>query len=124
MSDCECPTNLPYLKNLTINQGDSYTDFGIVWKPDGVVANLTGYSALSYFKRDPESATPDFEATTDNGRLVITALEGKVMFNLSPADTESLSGTYAYDLKIVSGDDATVITLLKGMVIIESVVTT
>ncbi len=123
MSDCECPATLPYVKNITITKGDSFRDFGIQWKPGGVIANLTGYTAESFFKRDPDSITADFEATTGNGGLVITALEGKVMYNLSPANTDSLSGVYAYDLRITSGDGLTVITLLKGMVTILPAVT-
>jgi len=115
----------PVSKDYTIYQGSVFNTNGIRWKnSDGTTKDLTGYTARAFFKRKITDASAAFECTNGNGRLEITGLDGKVMFNLSSADTDTLSGTYFYDLELVPpGEPSQATQILRGKINVVSSVT-
>lgn len=102
--------------NFTIEQGANYSLTLIYKDSDGDVVNLTGCTARMQFRSAVSSATTLFEATTANGRLVITPLEGKIVMALTATTTAAFTWTSAYyDLEIVAADNS-VTRLLQGYV--------
>jgi hypothetical protein len=71
---------------------------------DGTAINLTGYTARMQVRKFVNSADVTLSLTTENGRLVIDPLLGKITMTISAADTTTLPvGCYVYDLELVSG---------------------
>ena len=64
--------------NITILQGSDKT-ISLVLKDDsGVVINLSGYTAAMQVRTSPKSTVLLDELTTENSRIVITPLSGKI----------------------------------------------
>lgn len=102
----------------TFEQGSTVTLTLIYKDSEGVVVNLTGYTARLQIRPFKRSDVLLLEATIANGRLVITPAEGKIVVTCPPLVSTAL-GNYpsaVYDLEIESS--AGVVTrLLEGNVI-------
>lgn len=106
--------------NLDFYKQDTYThDF--IYKIDGVVQNITGYTAILQI-RDTSGNLLHTSSTT-NGQITITGASGKVSLKI-PGDTTKAwtfqSGQY--DLFIVSGGGEEQ-ALCKGSVVVYSNIT-
>ena len=95
----------------------------LIVKSDGTNAdNLTGYTARMMIRQSVRDDTILDELTTENGRIVITALEGKVVLKFPSSVTEGYDFTRGvYDLELVSG--AVVTRILQGDVEVDLEVT-
>ena len=70
---------------------------------DASVFVLTGYTARMQVRRTKESSDVVLSLTTENGRLVITALTGVITLLVAAEDTAELdAASYVYDLEIES----------------------
>jgi hypothetical protein len=85
--------------------------------------NLTGYTAAMHLKRNLDDAAATVEATTANGRIVITGATGTVAVTIPVSVTEDLSGEYLYDLFIYNAGDTERVCLLRGNITVEDRVT-
>lgn len=118
---------MPIKHNLTIYQGASFNDV-IVWKAGETKAtvqpvDLTGCTARMQVREKIDSPTVLFECTTENGRLVLGGVLGRIEFNVDPAVTASQAWRFGvYDLEIVYSDGA-VRRLLYGTVTVSREVT-
>jgi hypothetical protein len=93
--------------DLTIYQGATFRK-SLVWKSDGVVVDLTGYTARMQIRESIDATDSLLDLTTENDRIVITEVEGKVELVISAADTAALSFVSGvYDLELVSGTEVT-----------------
>lgn len=92
--------------NLLIEQGATFKHALLVKQGTGVAAppmDLTGYTARMQIRAEIDAATPLIELTTENARITITPLEGKVELLISAADTAALTfETATYDLELIS----------------------
>ena len=105
--------------DLSIDAGATYPLTVTVADTD-----LTGYTARTQFRRDASSADIDFEATTTNGKLVITDVgpPGVLVLTIPAAETAELQNDYVYDMEIESA--AGVVTrILQGAVSVDAEVT-
>jgi len=69
------------------------------------------------------ASTETVVASTANGRMVLTALTGRINITIDAATTAAISaGRYAYDLVLDSG--GTVTRILEGKFIVTGAVTT
>lgn len=86
--------------NFSIDQGSTFSSVITVEGQDGLVFNLTGYTARGQIRKSYSSATAvNFTAA------VTSAAEGKITITLSATQTGSLKpGRYVYDIEIVNGD--------------------
>lgn len=86
--------------DLVITQGATYNK-ALIWKDkDDNPHDLTGYHAKMQF-RENFNSPPIITLTTQNNRLIITPLEGKIEIKLTPQETRELSKCKArYDLDI------------------------
>lgn len=94
------------LSDIEIGATYRYT---LIWKDSaGVVINLTGCTAKLHIREAKDSPTYLIELSTENSRITITPLEGKIDLYISDETTDTLTGTGGfYDLKIYhpNGDE-------------------
>lgn len=107
---------------IKIEQGTTFT-YPIIWKPGGVVADLTGFSARMEIRRSIDSNVVLARLDTDNGGIIIDGLLGKITLYLSDAQTSLLKFDSAvYDLELVApGGEVT--RLIEGSVSLSREVT-
>jgi hypothetical protein len=107
--------------NLVCDQGTTF-NFQFVIQNDGVAWNLTGYTGTMTVRPFVGASTTTVVASTDNGRMVLTAGSGRINVTLSSAITTDISaGRYAYDLVLDSGSVVT--RILEGKFIVTGAVT-
>jgi len=118
------------LQNLTIEQGATWSHSFVVYQPAPVdtpieslvVENLTGYTSRMQVRRTAESPHVLLELTTENSRIVITPLTGRLDLTVSAATTAALNfDTAVYDLEIVNAGEVT--KLVRGEVTLVAGVT-
>ena len=109
--------------NFEIEQGTSLNK-PVVWKDsNGVVVNLTGYTARMQIRETIDSDEVLLELSTANGKIVLTPAQGKVTLEFDPEDTSGEFWTRGrYDLELTSGSGF-VTRLLKGKVTLSKEVT-
>ena len=89
-------------------------------KEDGVVKNLTGYSARAQARSAEEDSSAAFSFTC----TIPTPTNGKVLMKLPAATSSSATaGLYLYDLEVFTGSDAAVSRLIKGTVTLDREIT-
>jgi nucleoside phosphorylase len=85
--------------------------------------NLTGYTGTMTVRPFVGASTTTVVASTANGRMVLTALQGRINVTLSAAITADIvAGRYSYDLVLNSGSSIT--RILEGKFIVTGAVTT
>jgi hypothetical protein len=85
--------------------------------------NLTGYTGTMTVRPFVGASTTTVVASTANGRMVLTALQGRINVTLSAAITADIvAGRYSYDLVLNSGSSVT--RILEGKFIVTGAVTT
>ena len=105
--------------NLTIDQGSDFV-IDLVISDEGVVKNLTGYSARAQMRSTKSASTVAATLTC----TVITAAGGALKMELPNATSSALSaGKYYYDLELYTASDAIVARLMQGTVILTPEVT-
>lgn len=96
--------------NLSIDQGSSFSSVVTVEGPDGLVFNLTGYTARGQIRKTYTSAT-----YTGFAVAIPTPADGKINISLTATQTAALkAGRYMYDIEIVQGNN--VIRVIEGQV--------
>jgi hypothetical protein len=85
--------------------------------------NLTGYTGIMTVRPFVGATTTTVVASTANGRMVFTPLQGRINVTLS-ADTTAdiVASRYSYDLVLDSGSSIT--RILEGKFIVTGAVTT
>ena len=85
--------------------------------------NLTGYTGTMTVRPFVGASTTTVVASTANGRMVFTALEGRINVTLSASITADIvASRYSYDLVLDSGSSIT--RILEGKFIVTGAVTT
>ena len=113
----------PGLQDITIHRGATF-DLPLVWGSSKTTPyDLTGYTAASYIRLKIGASEIQVEMTTENGRIVIDPLVGKITLKLSPATTSEMKITKGvWDLVMIApGGDRKV--LLEGSVIVKNIST-
>jgi hypothetical protein len=92
--------------NLVIEQGATFVhqlqlrDGPDIYSP---IKDLTGYTARIQLRSDINSPDVILELTTENGRISISPLEGKIQLRLGAAETSALEFAKAvYDMEVSS----------------------
>jgi hypothetical protein len=85
--------------------------------------NLTGYTGTMTVRPFVGASTTTVVASTANGRMVFTPLQGRINVTLSAAITADIvASRYSYDLVLDSGSSIT--RILEGKFIVTGAVTT
>lgn len=111
------------LYNFDIEQGIPFARILNLKDSAGVTMNLTGYSARMQIRPYVSSTEVLIEATTVNGKLIITPLTGVLTISLSEADTKLLTYTKSvYDIELLDTANSPV-RLLQGSITVSREVT-
>jgi hypothetical protein len=107
--------------NLVCEQATTF-NFQFQLKNDNTPWNLAGYTGTMTVRPFVGANTTTVIASTDNGRMVLDALNGRVTVTIAASVTEGISqGRYAYDLVLQTG--ATVTRILEGRFVVTGAVT-
>lgn len=105
---------------LTIEQGSTFQK-QLRWKVDGVLMNLTGYTAKMQLRRRANAAVI-FELSGSNSRILLGGTAGTISMEITAEDTATIpAGNYVYDLELTSS--STTGKLLRGTVVVSGEVT-
>ena len=105
--------------NLTIDQGSDFV-IDLVISDEGVVKNLTGYSARAQMRTTKSASTIAATFTC----TVTDATGGTVKMELPNATSSAISpGKYYYDLELYTANNVIVARLMQGTVILTPEVT-
>ena len=108
--------------NLVCDQATTF-NFQFQVLENNLPWNLSGYTGTMTVRPFVGANTTTVVADSTNGRLSISAIDGRITVTLSAATTGAIAaGRYAYDLVIDSG--STVTRLLEGKFIVTGAVTT
>jgi hypothetical protein len=108
--------------NLVCDQATTF-NFQFQIKNDSTPWDLTGYTGTMTVRPFVGATTTTVVASTANGRMVLTALTGRINVTLSAATTADIAaGRYSYDLVLDSGSEVT--RILEGKFIVTGAVTT
>jgi hypothetical protein len=100
---------------ITIEQGSTFQK-QFRWKVDGVIINLTGYTAKMQVRKAFGGAL-GFELSTQNDRILLGGATGTVALEMAPDETAALpAGNFVYDLELTDG--GTVRKLIRGTVVV------
>jgi len=107
--------------NLVCDQATTF-NFQFQILNDSTPWNLTGYTGTMTVRPFVGASTETVVASTANGRMVLTALTGRINVTLSATTTGAIpAGRYAYDL--VLNSVGTVTRILEGKFIVTGAVT-
>jgi tRNA threonylcarbamoyladenosine modification (KEOPS) complex Pcc1 subunit len=90
------------LLDIEIEQGATFNLELIYEDDEGTPINLTGMTARMQLRRTYNSPDALISLTTENSRITITPLLGKIVLNISATDTAALTGSGVYDLELVN----------------------
>ena len=82
------------LHDFEIEQGTTFTK-DVVYKPGGVAANLTGYTATLIAKCNKQDAEKVLDLSTPTD-IILTPLTGTLTISLTATETAALSFKNAY----------------------------
>jgi hypothetical protein len=107
--------------NLVCDQATTF-NFQFQIKNDSTPWNLTGYTGVMTVRPFVGASTTTVVASTVNGRMVLTALTGRINVTLDAETTGNIAaGRYSYDLVLDSGSEVT--RILEGKFIVTGAVT-
>lgn len=98
------------IRNITMDQGSTYSYTWTLTDKNNAVFDLTGYDARLQVRANYGSTSTLINATLPNGKLSIDTVAGTVTLRLTPTDTSSIrfpainDDTFdcVYDLEIIS----------------------
>lgn len=98
--------------NISIDQGSDFTSTVTVEGSDGIVFNLTGYTARGQIRKSYTSMT------AVNFSAVINApTQGAIQLTLTAVQTGAMkAGRYLYDVEVVQTSTGKVIRVVEGQV--------
>lgn len=107
--------------NIVCEKGTTFT-FQFVIKNDATPWNLTGYLATMTVRPFIGASTTTVVATTDNGLIVLDALNGRITVTIPSTTTSGFTASrHEYDLVLDSGSVVT--RILEGKFIVTPGVT-
>lgn len=109
--------------DFTIEQGATL-EKTFVWKDgDGVVVNLSAYTARMQVRQSPSATDVLQSLTTTDSTIVLGGALGTITLSLSATATAAITWRRGkYDLELVSGD-GTVTRLLEGVITVSKEIT-
>ena len=108
--------------NFTAKQGADFS-LNLVWKNDGVLVDLTGYTARMQLKMSYADTVPALSLTSGSG-ITLGGVLGTIDIAITAIQTAALQATtYLYDLELVSSGGQ-VTRLLEGKIKVTPEVTT
>lgn len=108
--------------NITCEQGSTFARTFTIQQSDGTVYDLTGYAARMQIRRDFDSPTVLFTASTGTGHISMSVMFGEISVDITAAETAQLTRDGVYDLEIYN-NEGIVYKVVKGRFILAKEVT-
>lgn len=110
----------PYVVNLSINTGTSFTQSFTLANDSGSALNLSNYDVKSQLRKHPQSTSyVNFIATA-----VSPPSSGVIKIELGPNSTTSLKpGRYMYDIVITNSGNGEKTKVIEGSAIVSKSIT-
>jgi len=86
---------------LEIIQGANWSKTFRLKDENRAVIDLAGYAAKMQIRRTLQSSDVIKELSTENGKIVITGNEGKIVLSLTSQDTTGITTNGIYDLDLI-----------------------
>lgn len=103
-------------ENLIIEKGEDYSKIWYLKDSSRNTIDLTGYTARMQVRETYSSTSTVLDLTTENGGIVITALEGKIELVVANATTSAITANKGvYDLELIDASSK-VSKLVRGTV--------
>jgi hypothetical protein len=104
--------------NITIQQGQDFSEVFTSTENDGSASNLSGYLGFSYIKKHPDSTKyQDFQVS-------ITGSTGEVSVAMTSGKTSKLDpGRYYYDI-VLKSPSGSLSRFVEGMALVNAGITT
>jgi len=103
----------PGIYNIKARQGATFR-LALNWKPGGVLADLTGYSARMQVRRTAETTTTLLDLQSPASGLVLGGVGWNVVATATAAAMAAVkAGAAVYDLELTA-PDGTVVPVLAG----------
>jgi hypothetical protein len=99
--------------NINIDQGATFERLITVKNPDGVLYDLTNYTARMHIRDEYETDSFLVALTTENGGITLGGAAGTISLYLSPSSTMLLERDCVYDLELIA-PDSKVYRLIQG----------
>jgi hypothetical protein len=110
----------PYVINLSISSGTSFTQTFTLTTDSGSALNLTNYDIKSQLRKHPESSSYVNFITT----AVYPASSGVLKIELEPNSTSSLKpGRYSYDIIITDNTSGDKTKVIEGTALVSKSIT-
>lgn len=98
--------------NITVEKGSSYSKKFTYKDGEGVLINLSGYTARMKAKRSKSvpfvTDTALVDMTTENGKITLGGALGTVILNLTASETAALPTCVGYyDIELIQGSNVT-----------------
>lgn len=98
--------------NISIDQGSDFTSIVTVEGSDGLIYDLTGYTARGQIRKSYTSTTAVNFTTAIN-----SPTQGTILLTLTAVQTAAMrAGRYLYDIEIVQTSTNKVIRVVEGQV--------
>ncbi len=112
-------------KNLTIEQGSTFSKIIIYRDANSDPVDLTGYTAKMQIRKTKDSSTILLTLNTSNGYLVLGGVAGTITINVPASISDALDFVWGrYDLELYPGGDTTqAVRLLEGKINLSKQVT-
>ena len=107
--------------DITCEQGATFSRTLTVKDSNGVVRDLSTYTARMHVRRTTSSASTFLELTTENGRISVNS-SGEIALSITATDTALLTDGGVYDLEIVDAS-SNVERVVEGFFIVDLEVT-
>ncbi len=108
--------------NITCEQGSTFSRTFTIQNPDNTVYDLTAFSARLQIRKDFDSTSVMFTASSGNGHIVISPLFGEITVDISAAETATITRNGVYDLEIYNAQGV-VYKVVKGRFTLDREVT-
>lgn len=110
----------PATYNLICPQATTF-NFQFKLQTNGVIWDLTNYTARMTVRPFVNSTTTSLLATTENGKIVIDTATATITTTFTALETEIKADSYVYDFMLYSGSTTT--RILEGKFIVTAGVT-
>jgi hypothetical protein len=113
-----------FKEKLTIEQGATFDESWDWLDEEGNPVDLTGWTGKMDIRENIAAETPYMTLTTENGRIVLGEVAGRVRLLIEASATAAIAWPKAiFDLHLIDASGDYIVRFMKGSVIIDPGVT-
>ncbi len=102
------------LHNFTCTKGSALSVVITLKNPDSTTPAITGWNSQMQIRKTVEASSMMLELTNANGRLVHNNDNATITVTLTADETNTITSSGVYDLKLIEPNSNTVIRIIQG----------